>query len=160
MPDVPTHHHTGPIAGRRFSKPGVKAWASSLLAFGIVAGGVITGPRLLESSAGAAASPLSPSVAVSAPLQRDVDTRLQFLGQFSAVEQVELRAQVGGTLTQIGFKDGDIVHKGDLLFLLVACSPTLATPETRNQQRRWVHIVVLGLVRRCTRCKRSEKPCS
>jgi len=24
--------------------------------------------------------------------------------------------QVGGTLTQIGFKDGDIVHKGDLLF--------------------------------------------
>jgi RND family efflux transporter MFP subunit len=32
------------------------------------------------------------------------------------VEHVELRAQVGGTLTQIGFKDGSIVHKGDLLF--------------------------------------------
>jgi multidrug efflux system membrane fusion protein len=57
-----------------------------------------------------------PVVAVSVPLQRDVGTRLQFLGQFSAVDQVELRAQVGGTLTQIGFKDGDIVHKGDLLF--------------------------------------------
>ena len=51
-------------------------------------------------------------------MQRDVDTRLQFLGQFSAVDQVELRAQVGGTLTQIGFKDGDIVHKGDLLFAI------------------------------------------
>ena len=31
---------------------------------------------------------------------------------------MELRAQVGGTLTEIGFKDGDIVHKGDLLFVI------------------------------------------
>jgi RND family efflux transporter MFP subunit len=34
------------------------------------------------------------------------------------VERVELRAQVGGTLIQIGFKDGSIVHKGDPLFLI------------------------------------------
>jgi RND family efflux transporter MFP subunit len=53
---------------------------------------------------------------VSKPLVRELDSRLGFLGQFSAVDQVELRAQVGGTLTQIHFKDGDIVHKSDLLF--------------------------------------------
>lgn len=58
------------------------------------------------------------SVAVSAPIHRDVASQLQALGQFSAVERVELRAQVGGTLTQIGFKDGDIVKKGDLLFVI------------------------------------------
>ena len=29
-----------------------------------------------------------------------------------------MRAQLGGTLTQIGFKDGDIVHKGDLLLVI------------------------------------------
>jgi RND family efflux transporter MFP subunit len=57
-----------------------------------------------------------PVVAVSTPLQREVAPRLKFLGQFSAVDEVGLRAQVGGTLTQIGFKDGDIVHNGDLLF--------------------------------------------
>ena len=57
-----------------------------------------------------------PQVVVSSPLARAVDSRLGFLGQFSAIEQVELRAQVGGTLTGIHFKDGDIVHKGDLLF--------------------------------------------
>jgi hypothetical protein len=57
-------------------------------------------------------APPPPQVAVSAPLQRDVDGRLEFLGQFSAVDHLELRAQVGGALTQIGFKDGDIVHKG------------------------------------------------
>ena len=57
-----------------------------------------------------------PQVVVSTPLARAVDSRLGFLGQFSAIERVELRAQVGGTLTGIHFKDGDIVHKGDLLF--------------------------------------------
>ena len=57
-----------------------------------------------------------PVVTVSAPLRHNLDTRRQFLGQFSPVESVELRAEVGGTLTQIGFKDGDIVRKGDLLF--------------------------------------------
>jgi membrane fusion protein, multidrug efflux system len=59
-----------------------------------------------------------PQVVVSTPLVRVVDSRLAFLGQFSAVEHVELRAQVGGTLTGIHFKDGDIVHKGDLLFTI------------------------------------------
>jgi RND family efflux transporter MFP subunit len=57
-------------------------------------------------------------VVVSRPLVREVDSRLGFLGQFSAVERVELRAQVGGTLIEIHFKDGDIVHKDDLLFTI------------------------------------------
>jgi RND family efflux transporter MFP subunit len=59
-----------------------------------------------------------PQVIVSKPLVRELDSRLGFLGQFSAVDRVELRAQVGGTLTGIHFKDGDIVHKGDLLFTI------------------------------------------
>jgi RND family efflux transporter MFP subunit len=60
----------------------------------------------------------APVVTVSQPLQRDVDTRVGFLGQFSAVDRVELRAQVGGILAEIHFKDGQIVHKGDLLFVI------------------------------------------
>src|ERR1700731_1181370 len=99
-------------------KPGSAAWLGSLVALGIVTAGVVVGPRLLAPSAEQVAAVAPPVVAVSAPLQRYVDTRLQFLGQFSAVEQVELRAQVGGTLTQIGFKDGDIVREGDLLFAI------------------------------------------
>lgn len=62
--------------------------------------------------------PSAPPVTVSEPLRRDVDSRAGFLGQFSAVDRVELRAQVGGTLTEIHFKDGQIVHKGDLLFVI------------------------------------------
>jgi RND family efflux transporter MFP subunit len=70
-----------------------------------------------QSDAAAGPAPL-PQVVVSKPLVRDVDSRLGFLGQLSAVEHVELRAQVGGTLTEIHFKDGAIVHKGDLLFVI------------------------------------------
>jgi membrane fusion protein, multidrug efflux system len=68
---------------------------------------------------GAAVIPAAlPQVVVSRPLVHEVDSRLGFLGQFSAIEQVELRAQVGGTLTGINFKDGDVVHKGNLLFTI------------------------------------------
>ena len=116
MDNISTEIEARRLTAPRPSKPGVKAWAGSLIALGLVAGGVIAGPRLLAPSADQAAVVTPPVVAVSVPLQRDVDTRLQFLGQFSAVNKVELRAQVGGTLTQIGFEDRDIVHKGDLLF--------------------------------------------
>jgi RND family efflux transporter MFP subunit len=77
---------------------------------------------LFDRSDATTSSPaaLVPQVVVSKPLARDIDSRLGFLGQFSAIEQVELRAQVGGTLTGIHFKDGDIVKKGDLLFTIDA----------------------------------------
>jgi len=48
----------------------------------------------------AAAPTPAPPVTVSQPLRREVDTRVGFLGQFSAIDRVELRAQVGGTLTE------------------------------------------------------------
>ncbi|CAN7710431.1 efflux RND transporter periplasmic adaptor subunit [Caballeronia sp. LjRoot31] len=69
-----------------------------------------------SNAAAASASPPLAQVTVSKPIVHDLDTRIGFLGQFSAVDQVELRAQVGGTLTGIYFKDGDVVHKGDPLF--------------------------------------------
>ncbi|HEX3522671.1 MAG TPA: biotin/lipoyl-binding protein, partial [Stellaceae bacterium] len=72
-----------------------------------------------ESDAAIPTGPASaPRVVVSKPLVRELDSSLGFLGQFSAVDYVELRAQVGGTLTGIHFKDGDIVHQGDLLFTI------------------------------------------
>ena len=70
-----------------------------------------------DAVASVAPAPL-PQVVVSKPLVREVSSRLNFLGQFSAVEQVELRAQVGGTLSGIHFKDGEIVQKDVLLFTI------------------------------------------
>jgi hypothetical protein len=105
-----THPEAGSLTRSGPYKPGSVAWIGSLVALGIVTAGVVVGPRLLALSANQVAAMAPPVVAVGAPLQRDIDKRLEFLGQLSAVNQVELRAQVGGTLTQIGFKDGDVVH--------------------------------------------------
>jgi multidrug efflux system membrane fusion protein len=104
------------ISEVRPAKPGVKAWAASLIVLGMVGTGVVFGPEILTHGTPAAAAATPPSVDVSTPIQQRVDGRREFLGQFSAIQRVELRAQVGGTLTEIGFKDGDIVQKGDLLF--------------------------------------------
>src|SRR6202171_5976155 len=59
-----------------------------------------------------------PSVAVAMPVQANVADWTDLTGQFSAVNQVVLRAQVSGYLTEIHFKDGQIVHTGDLLFVI------------------------------------------
>lgn len=98
-------------------KSRLKALLGTAAVLAIIAGGAVSvtyfgAPPVPQ----AMAAPTPPSVNVSAPLERNIQSRLQFLGQFSAVDKVELRAQVGGTLTEIGFKDGDIVKKGDLLF--------------------------------------------
>jgi RND family efflux transporter MFP subunit len=94
----------------------VKVWAGAGF---VVTGLVLAGAAKLHSGAEPnAPAPALASVSVSTPLQRDLDTQASFLGQYSAVDKVELRAQVGGTLTEIHFKDGDIVHKGDLLFVI------------------------------------------
>jgi RND family efflux transporter MFP subunit len=71
-----------------------------------------------QSAPAAQSLPPPPQVTVSPPLLQTAQTTLRFLGQFSAVDSVELRAQVGGTLTAIDFRDGQIVHQGDLLFII------------------------------------------
>ncbi len=71
-----------------------------------------------EHAAPPPAAPPPPTVTVALPLHRLVSSQTGFLGQFSAVDDVEIRAQVGGYLTEIRFTDGQVVHKGDLLFVI------------------------------------------
>src|SRR5437764_4609138 len=52
-----------------------------------------------RGSQAVALSTPAPLVTVSQPLQRELDTRAGFLGQFSAIDRGEVRAQVGGTVT-------------------------------------------------------------
>ena len=84
----------------------------------VIAAAVAAGSKLLHQTPVSAAAPSAPVVNVSRPLERELHGRIQFLGQFSPVDEVELRAQVGGTLTYIGFSDGDVVRKNALLFIV------------------------------------------
>ena len=120
MSQMLTHNDAGSVVPSFLARSSVKSivttWAISVAALSLVAAGVIEGPRLLASPPAEVIAVSPPAVSVAVPVQRSLATRVQFLGQFSAVQNVELRPQVGGALTQIGFKDGDIVQKGDLLF--------------------------------------------
>jgi membrane fusion protein, multidrug efflux system len=95
-----------------------KRWIPAALSIVLIAVAWLTySHHESQAVAGSKPTPL-PKVLVSRPVVRTLDATRGFLGQFSAVERVELRAQVGGTLTGIHFKDGDIVHRGDLLFTI------------------------------------------
>jgi multidrug efflux system membrane fusion protein len=102
-------------------RPGVaraKAWPWVVAAVGLALAALVW-IGFAYRPGGRTASTVPPAqVTVSKPLVHDVDTRIGLLGQFSAINRVELRAQVGGTLTEIHFQDGQVVHQGDLLFVI------------------------------------------
>jgi multidrug efflux system membrane fusion protein len=96
-----------------------RRWRALAIAGVLVTLAAAGGDRIWRSGEQPAAPPPPPpQVTVSLPLQQTVQATGRFLGQFSAVDSVELRAQVGGTLTAIEFQDGQIVHKGDPLFVI------------------------------------------
>lgn len=64
------------------------------------------------------AAPPPPSVKVAQPLQKDVVDWDEYTGRFEASDFVEIRARVSGYLTEVHFKDGQTVEKGDLLFTI------------------------------------------
>ncbi len=64
------------------------------------------------------APPPPPAVSVSKPIQQHVIDWDEYTGRFDAVEFVEIRARVSGYLTEIAFKDGQEVKKGDKLFTI------------------------------------------
>src|SRR5580700_9602201 len=97
-----------------------RGWWRTLALVGVlVTLAAVGGDRIWRSGEQPAVPPPPPpQVTVSLPLRQTVQATGRFLGQFSAVDSVELRAQVGGTLTAIEFQDGQIVHKGDPLFVI------------------------------------------
>lgn len=96
----------------------VGAWVGAAVLISLSGGAWLAYSHHNSGARERAVAPVPPEVIVSRPLEQNVDSLLGFLGQFSAVDQVDLHAQVGGTLTGVHFKDGDIVRKGDLLFAI------------------------------------------
>jgi RND family efflux transporter MFP subunit len=119
---IETADHVVAYTGDVTARPRARRRATVLLGTVAVlllgAGGAWVAMQHSASSQTVVAAPPPPAVTVSAPLQRDVTRWADFTGQFSAVDQVELRAQVAGYLTEIHFADGQVVKKGDLLFVI------------------------------------------
>ncbi|MGZ2474959.1 RND family efflux transporter MFP subunit [Sinorhizobium medicae] len=73
---------------------------------------------LLVSIPAVAQDAQMPTVTVAKPVVRDVVDADEFIGRFEAVDEVSIRARVGGYLDQVFFTDGALVKKGDKLFVI------------------------------------------
>lgn len=57
-------------------------------------------------------------VDVALPLKKKIVEWDEYTGRFRAIQEVDVRARVTGYLDSIKFKDGQIVKKGDVLFVI------------------------------------------
>src|ERR1700761_6622645 len=65
-----------------------------------------------------AEAPPPPTVVVSKPLAKRIVDWDDFVGRFEAVNSVDVRPRVSGYLQSIDFTDGQIVKKGQRLFVI------------------------------------------
>lgn len=71
-----------------------------------------------ESAQSQAAAPPPPRVMVAQPVKRTVTDWDEFTGRFEAIQEVQVRARVGGFVNSVEFKDGATVSAGDLLYII------------------------------------------
>src|SRR5437868_4756520 len=63
-------------------------------------------------------TPQATPVSVATVLQSDVATWDEFSGRLEAVERVDIRPRVAGTVQSVHFREGALVAKGDLLITI------------------------------------------
>jgi len=93
---------------------------------------------LLLAGCGGTAPPAMapPEVTVATPLVRKITDWDEYTGRLAAVESVEIRARVSGYLQSVHFQDGELVKKGDLLFVIDPRPYQAALDEARADLTR------------------------
>src|SRR4051812_20491252 len=99
--------HVEPLSGRMKQ---VILLLSALAAFSITG----CSPEQAKTATTRAKVPVPVAIAVA--IQKDVPIQLQAIGVVRPFASVSVKPRVDGQLGQIGFKQGDEVKKGDLIF--------------------------------------------
>lgn len=99
------------VSRKRFA---LSATVVALLAAG--AGIAVTSLHAGAEATPGAGAPPPATVDVATVVSRDITDWQNYSGRLEAVNRVEIRPQVSGTLTAVHFQDGSLVRKGDLLF--------------------------------------------
>jgi membrane fusion protein, multidrug efflux system len=82
-----------------------------------------------------------PPVTVATPIQKETVEWDEYTGRTAAVESVKIRPRVSGYIDQIGFKEGQLVKPGDILFVIdrspyeAALNITTANLQNAQAQR-------------------------
>jgi multidrug efflux system membrane fusion protein len=85
------------------------------------------------SAQSAPAEPQATPVSVATVVQSDVSAWDEFSGRLEAVERVDIRSRVAGTIQSVHFREGALVKKGDLL-LTIDPAPYAADVERADAQ--------------------------
>jgi len=78
-----------------------------------------------------------PVVLVSPPVEREIADYYEYTGRTAAVDAVEVRARVSGYLVKVNFREGAVVKKGDLLFLIDPRPFQAVLDEAKGQVAQW-----------------------
>ena len=89
----------------------IRRWRGTITALGLLAA---AGCR----PAAPPPAPPPPSVTVARPVARKIVEHNEYTGRMAAIENVSVRPRVSGYITQIAFKEGTIVKKDELLFVI------------------------------------------
>lgn len=95
-----------------------KRWILSSLAAAVAIGSWAVLGSHGESHAQEAGAPPPPAVTVAQTLVRPVNDTDAYTGRLQAVDTVQVHPRVSGYITEVHFKEGARVRKGDLLFTI------------------------------------------
>lgn len=97
------------ISRKRLAIPAAVAGA-------VILGGGLAALHVQADDGEAAAVAQAATVDVAEVVSRSVTDWQHYSGRLEAVERIEIRPLVSGTLAQVHFRDGSLVRQGDLLF--------------------------------------------
>jgi RND family efflux transporter MFP subunit len=111
-----------------------------------------------DNKPAATVAPSAPSVTVARPVQKLITEWDEYTGRFAAVETVEVRARVSGFVDSIHFKEGQMVNRGDLLFIIDKRPYEIAVEQAKaDLERAKAKLEVASLdVQRATPLVRSQ----
>ena len=92
--------------------------ATVLAVIALTVGGAISAVGISANASTAPAAPPAAPVDVAEVVSKQIIDWQAYSGRIEAVDRVEVRPLVGGTLTAVHFKDGALVKKGDVLFTI------------------------------------------
>ena len=111
-----------------------RLWAAgtALTAFSAVVTAIFM-LRTAPAEATTSSAPQATPVSVATVVQSDVATWDEFSGRLEAVERVDIRSRVAGTIQSVHFREGALVTKGDLL-ITIDPAPYAADVERAEAQ--------------------------
>ncbi|MDQ0627167.1 efflux RND transporter periplasmic adaptor subunit [Paraburkholderia graminis] len=98
------------------SRPNLAIAAITVVAIAVL--GTFGAIRVSARDSTPSAVPAATEVDVAAVLQREVKDSQTYSGRLAAVDKVDIRPLVSGTIVSVNLKDGQLVKKGDVLFII------------------------------------------